>query len=200
MFTYTSEKTMIASLNVRHLTQLSLAASSVIGGVVAKNSARELQTKNTQLADISGILLFTVGWIAVAYLGGQKGKTTSKLLTWASVAAIWYSATTMRKKADLKQKVPLHLLLMFGIGWVTFGWVSDHSKQKRLGLVAAGMVIISMMGFLPWQRAQCIVDGPGLVFYTIAWAIIVLVNSIVPETQMNLGKELISQLRQVLPF
>ena len=79
------------------------------------------------------------------------------------------------------KKIPMLLPAIFAIAWIILGFnVGSHLKNnnmKYLGLLATILVLISMMGILPFQRKHNIIDGPGMPLFVIAWAVIILVNS-----------------------
>ena len=189
---------MTLRLNQQHLIQLSTAAAAVVGGVVAKNSAKQLN-KPQGILGLTGIALFTMGWVAVGYLIGKKQEDGLKLITYLSAFGIWYSASKMRTRMDRQQPTGFILPLMFVLSWLTIGYISGLPSHHELGLIAAGMVLLSMLVFLPRQRKECVVDGPGMPFFVVAWAIISVINSIIP-TNGKVSPSLLNQLRAISPF
>ena len=193
---------MSVQVDTTHLIKLVVGATAVVSGVVAKNTATQVKPRIlSPVLNLSGMILFTLGWVIVAYLIGEKQQDSGKILTYLSTGAIWFSASQMRSKMDKKEPVPMALPILFVLGWVTLGWIADLTTNKRLGVAAAGLVVLSMLVFLPWQRKRCIVDGPGMALFAAAWSIIILINSIVPEVAAApLGNTLMNQLQNLVPW
>ena len=79
-----------------------------------------------------------------------------------------------------KQKPPMILPAIFAISWLVLGYNSGShltGSMKWLGLAVGVLVILSMMVILPFQRKNCIADGPGMPLFVIAWVLIVYMNS-----------------------
>jgi len=76
--------------------------------------------------------------------------------------------------------MPMLYPIIFSCAWILLGYnVGEHleGNMKYMGLVASGLVLLSMLITLPKQRKGCIVDGPGMPFFVIAWIILVVMNS-----------------------
>ena len=80
-----------------------------------------------------------------------------------------------------KREIPKILPIIFAISWLVLGFFTGehlNNNLKFLGLLASILVLISMMVSLPFQRKECIVDGPGMPLFVIAWFIIIYLNSV----------------------
>ena len=166
----------MVKLNNFLLTQTSLAALGVIFGVVLKNSANLLK-ENKELAINIGTLFFVGGWAYAAYILSYERQ--NKLPYIVPSIAILITAMLMRYNTDIGQQSPAYLPIIFALSWIILGYfVGIHVNQGALlGLFASTLVLVSMMYSLPKQRALCMTDGIGMPLFTIAWVIIIGLNS-----------------------
>jgi len=167
------------NLNVELLSQTSLAAAMVIFGVVTKNSLEQMGMANHMPGKMIGMGLFLLGWILTAYTL-SKGKQ-NKLICFALPSTLIVGSVMMMKKYMMEGKnPPMVFPLIFAASWAMLGYnASNHlsGNMRYAGLVAAGLVLLSMLMILPYQRKNNIIDGPGMPLFVIAWGILVLVNS-----------------------
>lgn len=168
--------------------QSALGAILVIFGVVLKNSMEQLKMGDSKL----GVLAFVAGWVlfANAVATSANNQATSRggfgtdinvLLPYVAGAAIVFSVFSMKmvKKgtgsmAD-KQKRMLPYLAGFVVGWILLGY--SLNAYRLLSAISVGIVLLSMIFFLPKQRKNCVVDGPGLPLFVLGWLGLVLANS-----------------------
>ena len=71
--------------------------------------------------------------------------------------------------------------LIFISSWAIFGYLISSKFSGMLkysGLIVTALVISSMMVYLPYPRAQCIVDDPGMPMFVIAWVLYSILSSI----------------------
>ena len=168
----------MSSINNSVLLKTSVSSLLVIAGVVIKNSLEQMGMKDSPLKML-GMVLFVSGWIYTAY-NLSKGRK-NKLVPIIASMLILGSAIGMKQYMIRKLSPPMVLPIAFAVSWVVLGLgVGNHLSgiKKYLGLIASICVIVSMMGTLPKQRKMCIVDGPGMVLFTIAWSIISVLNSL----------------------
>jgi hypothetical protein len=168
----------MATLNNFLVRITSIAALLVIFGVIAKNSAEQMGVPNHPIYKPLGMGMFTLGWIVTAYIL-SVGKP-NKLSFIIPSAVILGAVMAMKELMSNKQAVPAYIPAAFAAAWVALGYfVGDHLHgfAKYSGLLASALVLGSMMHFLPIQREKCIVDGPGMSMFTIAWGIIIYLNS-----------------------
>ncbi len=157
-----------------------LGALLVIGGVVAKNSEEQLKRAPT----LFGPAMFALGWLLVAHAisrnKANKGKGAVKLATpFLASALIFGSVMAMKaamkkKPAGTKGRVPMFLPLLFVAGWLLLAF--SISQNRLIAFGAAALVFAAMLFFLPKQREKNVVDGPGMVLFTLAWVGIVYAN------------------------
>jgi len=156
----------------------SIAAALVIGGVVVKNSGNKLGLKDHKVVKPLGMALFIGGWIYCAY-ALSMGRA-NKLLPIIASVAIMGSVMAMKMSMD-KGETPANIFpIIFALAWVAIGLgVGDHLSgySKYKGLIATALVLGSMMVALPYERKQCLVDGPGMPMFVVAWAIIAYMNA-----------------------
>lgn len=156
-----------------------IAALLVISGVVIKNSYEQMGMPDHPIGKPLGMMLFTIGWIYVAYILSHHKK--NKLLFIVPSLAILSSVITMKNYMAEKIDVPMILPIIFALSWILLGFgVGNHLKGnlKFTGLIASACVLASMLYSLPQQRKMCIVDGPGMPLFVIGWFIIALLNSL----------------------
>ena len=165
-----------------------LGALGVISGVVLKNS---MEQKGEGGGGVSktGMLLFLVGWALVAYsISTAQGGSYLPY-----VAAILIIISVMMMKAamkgnnndnnkDMKMKV---FAGGFILGWLLLAY--SITTGQGTAFLAALLVFASMMYFLPKQREQGIVDGPGQALFVIAWLLIIIANSTSLQEAVGIG-------------
>ena len=158
--------------------QTTIASLMVLFGVITKNSFEQMKIPNHPIGKPLGIMLFTLGWVYTAYILSLN--KNNKLLFVIPSIMIFLAVMLMKQYMSKKLTPPKILPLLFTLGWIVLGFnVGNHLKgnNKYLGLLASICVLLSMMRMLPEQRKKCIVDGPGMPLFTIAWVIIILLNS-----------------------
>jgi hypothetical protein len=164
-------------LNQGLVLHTSVAALLVIFGVIVKNSSEQMKMANHPIAKPLGMGLFILGWIYTAYVLSLYKQ--NKLVFIVPCLAIAGSVFMMKHHMAKKEPPPMVYPIIFILSWLALGFnVGNHltGKMKYLGLLASVLVLISMLKLLPAQRKDCIVDGPGMPLFVIAWAIIVFLN------------------------
>jgi hypothetical protein len=140
-----------------------------------------------------GMALFLLGWLVVAYgisigpMGGYSIPATPRTFVVFSIcAAIVMDVMTMKqhmadeKDATSPAPMPQHMPIIFALGWLALGFFSGWNALTRIiGLASAGLVVVSMLVLLPWQRKNGIVDGPGMALFVLGWMGLALANSLV---------------------
>lgn len=163
------------NFNQRLLIQTVIASILIILGVVVKNSFEQLGLKNHSVGSPLGMLLFSVGWIYMAYVLSQGRR--NKLMVVSPSLAILLTVMAMK----MSSKVNMLLPLVFAGAWVVLGYSLSRNgtyNERMLGLLASACVIGSMMYSLPQQRTLCVVDGPGMPLFVFAWGIVSYLNSV----------------------
>jgi hypothetical protein len=155
----------------------------VLSGVVTKNTSEQMEQEDSFVGSKLGPALFVLGWAIVAYSIALPSNTKGYIApiefdqhtiqTLIAVSAIVSSVFMMKKLMDSGKKIPMMYPAMFAGGWLLLGF----TVGGYLGMVSALLVIGSMMGVLPWQRENCVVDGPGMPMFTIAWLLLAAGNS-----------------------
>lgn len=138
------------------------------------NLKRPIIDKNKPL----GMGLFIFGWVYVAYILSLNKQ--NKLLFILPSLGVIVSVLVMKSYMKNKQTPPIIFPLLFAISWIILGiGVGNHlnGNKKYIGLIASVFALVSMMKILPYQRKNNIVDGPGMVLFTVAWVIIIFLNS-----------------------
>lgn len=156
----------------------SLSALMVIGGVVLKNSSAKLGLKDHKYVKPFSMFLFIGGWLYAAYALslGRQDRLPTVMASLAIVASVTFMKTCMDQGNEPGKALPA----IFALAWIVLGYaVSDHlgGSAKYYGLGASALVLGSMMVALPYERKQCLVDGPGMPMFVIAWGIITVLNS-----------------------
>lgn len=169
-------------INEQIFLNTALGATSIVSGVVIKNTYEQLGDANNEIAMPLSIALFIIGWVITAYNTAHGRPTVYASL--CTVASIGILGVVMYMKYLLKHKkvVPLIFPITFGILWVVLGYsVASHLHQlnyKILGILSGVIVILSTFLVLPWQRNKGVVDGAGMPLFVLAWGIICYLNSL----------------------
>ena len=157
-------------MDLQKVKATSLAATLITTGVILKNSSEQMKNAPEFMAKL-GMLCFISGWAGMAW-SLSIGK--DKMLNFGASAAIVSAVLLMKNKMKNKEDVPMVLPIMFALGWIALGY---NMNNQKLGLSAAALVLFSMLYLLPLQRAQGIVDGPGMPLFVVAWFLIIYSNS-----------------------
>lgn len=164
--------------------QTTLASLLVIFGVVTKNSFEQLGQPEHPIAQPVGLTLFVVGWLYVAYiLSVGKNKALFFIPALLILGSVLMMKQHMKKNKESEEEVvemPMIYPAVFALSWLVIGFaVGNHlsGAMKYLGLLATVFVLVSMMNMLPYQRENCVVDGPGMPLFVIAWGLIVFLNA-----------------------
>ena len=162
----------------------------VMLGVIFKNGSTQLNhpqeytimgAKWSQY-ELIGLILFTLGWGGFIFATNRNRFTTvntamiASLGIWAAVVGMMY----FKKLPSLPQFFKI-LPIIFAVSWLVLGYAVSVGKRnlaKCLGIGSAVMVLLAMMYFLPLQRKNCVVDGPGMALFAIAWAAFAMANAI----------------------
>ena len=162
---------------------LLLAGGIIVqAGVAAKNSLETLKITDDKIA-MGAKGAFVLGWVVIAYsiaLVGNKIPIALKtLLSVAGAAAVVVGV--FHVKASKKEgKAPNKMIAMlFPAGWVliTLAILIGNTKNKYLAILGTALVLGSMMVVLPWQRENCLVDGPGYNLFVNAWWLLAIANN-----------------------
>jgi len=147
-------------------------------GVVLKNTSEQLKMSSDAPMAMAGVAMFLTGWMitAVALSRSKSGFNTLKVIVPCIVIPM---VVMVMKKMYMEkgEKPPMALPIMFAISWLVLGYFVNQNKPL-MGILAAIMVLVSMLGALPWQRTNNVIDGPGLPLFVIAWFLIAYTNSV----------------------
>jgi len=165
-------------INRTRLLQMLLASILVVTGSALSSTAKEAKQLPEGLRYIFGILgfvFFLGGWGLVAYRFYQTIPEKA-IYFMSAIVMIAVSSLTIR----FSSLNPWPFYILYSIGWGVFGWVISQNIQgsdRWLGPSASLLAVASMVGMMPWQRANCVVDGMGLPLYTSAWALVSIVHA-----------------------
>ena len=160
-----------------------LAALLIIFGVVIKTSEHQMKLPPTMI----GPLMFVGGWFMLANAVARNatnpiGSPDQRWVPYLAAAVVVGAVMFMQqvsKKYSADSKVMMQkarpLVLAFIAGWLLFAY--SFSQNLGLTFASAGLVFLSMLYFLPKQRAMNVVDGPGLPLFCIAFAGLIVANS-----------------------
>jgi hypothetical protein len=167
--------------DVYRLVVSAVAAALVINGVVTKNSFEQIGAPNHPVGKPVGMAMFVAGWLIAAYAFGLAKKSPAMRVGAAGASLSILAAVMWMKEQMSKGKKPgMVAPAMFVLGWLALGLIAAAGLPmwgQVLGVGAAGLVVGSMMGVLPFQRKKGIVDGPGMPMFTLAWVLIVGLNA-----------------------
>jgi hypothetical protein len=146
-----------------------------------------------------GALMFIVGWINIANLTSMGKNDMEATVLYYSSLSIMISAGAMKYMMYTKQiKVPWISLfsMTYVLSWMSLGMLvggitvndvynmltgnykmSNVDTNHLLGSMIGPLVIGSTMYALPWQIDNCVVDGPGMPMYVLAWGLLIFLNS-----------------------
>ena len=170
---------MSVTFDLQKFKYTTLASTLILSGVVFKNTYKQLGNPEHFLGSTVGPAAFIGGWALLAYSFSmndqQKFVYTEPwdLRFFASAAAI-VAAVMIIKKSEKEKKDPGMMKYLFLIGWLALGY---FMPDQKLGLAAALLVIGSTNFVLPWQRTNNVVDGFGMPMFTLAWVLIIYINS-----------------------
>jgi len=132
-----------------------------LGIITAEAYAKVLSEESRQYA----VMLLIIFWAVVAYIFMIERSIEYQLQTILAIGAI-FSATVYNIPA-------LH-----AAGWLYFGYLAGlingkvNKEKMALGLAAAVLMIGSNFVFIPLQTKSCRVEGPGMAFKGVAWALL----------------------------
>lgn len=158
----------------------SAAAGMILAGVVIKNTYEQMGESESPVGMYVGPALFVGGWTFLAYAlsmtqGGKLVFTDRRTqIFFACAAGIVGSVMLMKQHMKDGKQPPVYLKVIFAACWLLLGY---SMTNNIVGLIAAGLVLVSMLVVLPWQRKEGIVDGPGMPLFTAAWALIIYASS-----------------------
>lgn len=166
----------------KNIYPFALGALMVQGAVALKNVTE--QKKDFALAPLGKIpakVLFAAGWAVVAYaIAVRSSNPIRGLLAFVGAAAVVGAVFHVKmSKADGKEPNKM-IAMLFPLGWVLVAAaIAYKGGPLRLGgVLGAGMVLLSMMQVLPWQRKNGVVDGPGYNLFSYAWVVLAAANSV----------------------
>lgn len=173
------------NIDARHFTSVMIGAIAVIIAVIIKNgntqlikhSNVELMTKDN--SKMVGTTLFVLGWALVAYTLGVK--SSNPMMIYLTSAAIVGAVMMMMNSKESGQAPMMMWPVIFAVGWISLGYFSSmHSSTnfgRTMGMVAPVLVLLSMMLTLPYQRENCMVDGPGMALFALGWVALAIGNT-----------------------
>ncbi len=181
-------------LNDDVLALTSLGAAGVISGVVIKNSMEQLGKKENAIAKFVGPALFIGGWLVVLWsiIRTGLGLNAKTIQAAIAIATIIGSVMYMKDKMAKKEKIEWYIGILFPVGWILLAYTVGlggldgitnlsmeqvFSTKSLLSFSAAAVVLLSMMWALPWQRKNCVVDGPGMPLFCLGWVLLIGANS-----------------------
>jgi len=160
---------------------LGCSAISIVLGVVFKNTGDQLSGKTSPLSMI-GMILFMAGWVGVAYylskMSNDKFKFIAPVLSGIIVMSVMVMVI-LRDRPGTVTNTPMSpwfILALFGFvaSWILLGlYIGHHDKNYGGGLLIPLFMLSSTIISLPIQRKRCMVDGPGLILFSLGWILVV---------------------------
>jgi len=168
-------------LNEKLLTEGAVGALLVIAGVVIGNSLDQLGLRNRFLKGTAAVL-FVAGWVSVAISIATGRSPAAAAGTWIAAGAIVLAVVIMKSTKGQTSALRNNALpVVFALAWLTLGIIASsdalNTGARLWGVLAACMVVASMLISLPKQRLGCVVDGPGMPLFVGAWAVLVVSNA-----------------------
>lgn len=167
--------------DIRKLSEMALAATLVIAGIVFKRSTAQIyQSDSTsglkRLLELSGVGLYVAGLGLIGHNLHQIMPENKKIFVPALVGIALSEIV-----GDLFDVPALAIDFIFSTSWLALGYVvSSHlaGGYRWIGMAAALISLVANQFVLPYQRKHKIVDGFGLPLYLLAWSIVAIVISI----------------------
>jgi hypothetical protein len=173
---------IMLQLNKTHLTKTSYASLAILLGVILMNGLSQAKMSNEN-SKMVAMALFVGGWLIMPMvLSCGRPKNESWKFYLASYS-ILVSALVMKFQMMKNKKPEAMYGLMFMAAWLALGFftatvgVKQSNQKTMFGLLAGVCVILSMVATLPFQRENCVVDGPGMALFALGWVFLTLVNS-----------------------
>lgn len=165
-------------LNSKLFLHTSLASSMLLLSHMAKNSATQFGPQRDDLTGVVGLLLYAIAWAYLIY-ALTMGRTDDKWWYIIPGVLIWMSAMFMRFLEENGKRVPI-IHFVYIAGWFVLGYaISKHltDGKQYLGLTIGACTTLAMGFFLPKQRKNCTVDGPGLPIFMLGCVMATFLNS-----------------------
>lgn len=159
-------------LNQQKLILTSIGALSVIIGTILKND-----NQNKLYSKFLEPLLFVGGWILLAYAASKQFIDLYAILP---VVVVIIAALAIQHIKDESKAVKIIFNVLLVAGWLGFGYAIARGNRTKMMITGTSAIIMlsSVMYFLPQQRKDCIVDGPGMVMLVVAWTGMVFANAL----------------------
>lgn len=164
-----------------------LGSLGVILSVVMKNTTEQMKIPDSPFSKLGSILFF-VSWMVVAYSIGMDNRggfspSLKALVAFSAAAGILYAVSQIKPlmKAGVPERVMRPFMYLFMVSWLLLGvsiGLGRNNTAYMLGVLGAISVILSMIYALPWQRKNCIVDGPGMPLFVIGWFLVAFGNAV----------------------
>lgn len=160
-----------------------LGAMGVIAGVITKKTFEQMNQSDHIVSTLAGPALFLAGWVQTAKVLAEKDeqgnimKTPRTYMAIGACSAIAVAVMTIKRSSVEGVPAPDFAAPLFMAGWVMIGYLSSDNNQNKIAYLIPTLVILSMKFILPWQRANGIVDGPGLPLFIAAWILFVYLQS-----------------------
>lgn len=188
-------------INRTRLLEMLMATVLVVTGATMSSTAKEakgLTEGMRYILAIVGFIFFIGGWGLVAYRFYQTIPKKAMYFI-PGIAAIVISSLVIR--FTTLPKWPF--FLGYAAGWALFGWAISseiEGTDRWLGPSAAALAVASMVGMMPWQRQNCIVDGLGLPLYVAGWVLVSIVHAYpTPEGVKESGPACLSYIGKRVP-
>lgn len=160
------------------LTGTSIAAAMVVAGVIMKNTCEQMGQPFV-IGKQAGMALAAVGWLLLASVLATDRRLFSRLAVYLAALAVLYAVAVACMAKGEGRPVSEFIVYLFIGAWVVLGLIlSSHFKgiYRFSGLLAASLLIGSI-STLEWQRDLCLVEGPALPMFVVAFFVIILANS-----------------------
>lgn len=119
---------------------------------------------------IYALMLAIIFWSVVAYVYMIERSKVQQIQIVIAIISIFI--------ATIHYTENIYYKILYIIGWMYFGYLTGlvngkiNKERMIIGMSAAFLMITSNFVFLPLQKKQCSVEGPGMAFKGVAWALI----------------------------
>lgn len=164
-----------------------------IGMIIMRTPQQYSQSraqKSNRIWTYVGSLFFILGWLGIGYtlslndVGRDIVWNTKAYAVWSIIGIniiITIVDAWAKKTYSARPKWMNYLVGVWVILIILLGYLASVGRQKIgviFGVIGMLFVSVSIISLLPWQRTNCLVDGPGVFVFILGWGGFILANSL----------------------
>jgi len=136
-------------------------------GILTSNAyLRALSEENK----IYALMLAIIFWSVIAYVYMLERSKVQQIQVIVAIITIFIATTYYDDSVYYRG--------LYVVGWLYFGYLTGlvngkvNKEKMALGMSAAFLMIASNFVFIPLQQKECRIEGPGMAFKGVAWALL----------------------------